>query len=95
LFFLALLSFFSSPGVFSNVPCGEVHGFLDSDEGIISLFAVEGSDDVEAHALLAMLYVFLVSHVVVIFDVFFDPEWIRRLRLLAELRRNVHGLKGS
>ncbi len=71
-----------------------MQAFLDSDEGVMLLHASEGDEENEAHALLAMLYVFLASHAVVIFDSFFDPEWIRRLRLLSELRRNVHGSKG-
>ncbi len=76
---------------------GAVHGLMDSDADVLVVHCQDGEEDEqrEAEALVAMLYVFLVSHVVVICDVFFDVEWIRRLRILQEMRRSVQGPKNT
>lgn len=69
---------------------------MDSDEGVMVVHCAEPeADEHEAETLVAMLYVFLVSHVVVVCDVFFDVEWIRRLRIIQEMRRSVQKQKGN
>ena len=48
---------------------------------------LQGSETPEG--LVAMLFVFLSSHVVVILDTFFDMDWVRLFRMLQELKRGV------
>jgi hypothetical protein len=82
--------------VFADMAPGAVHGLMDGDAEVLVVHCMDGEENErEAEALVAMLYVFLVSHVVVICDVFFDVEWIRRLRILNEMRRSVQGPKNT
>jgi hypothetical protein len=80
-------SFVDYPGVFSVEP-GMVAGYFDADRNTVFLHVSnQGSD--EAAVLIAMLYVFLSSHAVVVFDSFFNVEWIRKLRVLHEMKHSV------
>ena len=68
---------------------------LDGDARLLMLHAPEG-DEEEPAALVAALWVFLAAHVVlVVAEEGADAEWVRRLRLLQELRRAVGGPKGA
>ena len=82
-------SFCEQRKAFGNISNGEVEAYIDGDAGVLYLHTptTTGAEETP-EMLLAHLYVFLASHAVVIFDAC-SGDWIRRFRMLQELKRGV------